>query len=148
YQLLFDMKHDLNDLKGLVFEMIRNNDLEVPDMTVLRTKNANIRPAIRSNSRPLDFTENDNEHQNREESDYGTNFQSADQNRPYILNAKDNHFNRTEIIDEDLSLENMEKEMIKKALKKHANKRKEAAEELGISERTLYRKISQYSLDN
>jgi transcriptional regulator with PAS, ATPase and Fis domain len=55
-------------------------------------------------------------------------------------------YERTEIIEESLSLEEMEKEMIKKALKKHHDKRKDAAEDLGISERTLYRKIKQYNL--
>jgi transcriptional regulator with PAS, ATPase and Fis domain len=49
-------------------------------------------------------------------------------------------------IEETLSLQNSERELIEKALKKHRNKRKYAAEELGISERTLYRKIKEYNL--
>ena len=51
-----------------------------------------------------------------------------------------------EVVDENLSLEEMEKTLIKKALKRHNGKRKEAALDLGISERTLYRKINQYEL--
>ena len=49
-------------------------------------------------------------------------------------------------MEESLNLEDMEKELIRKALKKHNNRRKEAAEDLGISERTLYRKIKEYDL--
>ena len=49
-------------------------------------------------------------------------------------------------MEESLSLEEKEKEMIRKALIKHRNKRKNAAQELGISERTLYRKIKEYDI--
>ena len=52
-----------------------------------------------------------------------------------------------EIIEESLSLEDKEIELIRKALNKHLGKRKYAAEELGISERTLYRKIKEYNLE-
>ena len=52
-----------------------------------------------------------------------------------------------EIVEESLSLEEKEKELIKKALEKHNGKRKYAAEDLGISERTLYRKIKEYNID-
>jgi transcriptional regulator with PAS, ATPase and Fis domain len=52
-----------------------------------------------------------------------------------------------EVAEESLSLEDREKELIIKALEKHKGKRKKAADELGISERTLYRKISEYNLD-
>ena len=52
-----------------------------------------------------------------------------------------------EEIEESLSLEDMEQELIKKALIKHRGRRKEAAKELGISERTLYRKIRQYEIE-
>ena len=50
------------------------------------------------------------------------------------------------LVEENLSLEENEKELIKKALRKHNGRRKEAAQDLGISERTLYRKIKQYEL--
>ena len=51
-------------------------------------------------------------------------------------------------VEESLSLEDREKELIKKALEKHRGKRKYAASELGISERTLYRKIKEYNLND
>ena len=53
-----------------------------------------------------------------------------------------------EVIEESLSLADKEKEMIIKALSKYNGKRKSAAEELGISERTLYRKIKEYDIEN
>ena len=52
------------------------------------------------------------------------------------------------MVEESLSLADKEKEMIIKALQKYSGKRKKAADELGISERTLYRKIKEYSIDN
>ncbi len=56
------------------------------------------------------------------------------------------HFDQSEIIEESLSLQDKEREMIKMALEKHRGKRKNAASELGISERTLYRKIKEYNI--
>jgi transcriptional regulator with PAS, ATPase and Fis domain len=68
--------------------------------------------------------------------------------KPTIHIDKNNIVDTEEVIDENLSLEDMEKELIIKALNKHKGKRKLAAEELGISERTLYRKIKYYNLDD
>ena len=56
------------------------------------------------------------------------------------------HYHPTELIEESLSLQDNENEMIRKALEKHQGKRKNAAKELGISERTLYRKIKEYNI--
>ena len=55
-------------------------------------------------------------------------------------------FDHSEVIEESLSLQDKEREMIKMALAKHRGKRKKAANELGISERTLYRKIKEYNI--
>jgi len=55
-------------------------------------------------------------------------------------------FDTPEVIEESLSLQDKENEMIRKALEKHRGKRKSAARELGISERTLYRKIKEYNI--
>ena len=60
--------------------------------------------------------------------------------------SETNDFEAHEEVEESLSLEDREKELIKKALEKHRGKRKYAAAELGISERTLYRKIKEYNL--
>jgi len=64
-----------------------------------------------------------------------------------ILPKQKEEFETVELIEEHLSLDEMEKDMINKALKKFNGKRKDAADELGISERTLYRKIKQFSID-
>ena len=67
--------------------------------------------------------------------------------QPIILNNdQEQHYDNMEVVEESLSLEENEKELIRKALRKHNNRRKEAANDLGISERTLYRKIRQYEL--
>lgn len=65
-----------------------------------------------------------------------------------ILYPVDDDFQDTEeYVEESLSLDEVEKEMIRKALEKHHGKRKSAAQDLNISERTLYRKIKEYGLD-
>ena len=64
--------------------------------------------------------------------------------RPVLVT--DDAYAESEIVEDNLSLESMEKSMITKALKKHGGRRKEAALELGISERTLYRKIKNYEM--
>jgi transcriptional regulator with PAS, ATPase and Fis domain len=130
YKLLFDMKNDLNDLKSLVFELIRNNDLTVSDNNVeLLAINAPDTTVPRKAPEP-EATE-----------------EFIPPNRPIILDQKGREeYDNMEVVEENLSLEENEKGLIRKALKKHNGRRKEAAQDLGISERTLYRKIKQYEL--
>ena len=139
YKLLFEMKRDLNDLKGLVFDLIQRNDLAVPDANPLKSwsDESNL-PAIPSGG---------SFHREREQSekDYGPG-PVSETARPIILDEHDTTYEGTEVVDENLSIEDMEKELIRKALKKHQGRRKDAASDLGISERTLYRKIKQYEL--
>ena len=143
YKLLFEMKSDLNDLKSLVFEMIKRNDLKVPDLRNLRQLDA---PKFPNGSGRDEYRE---ERSNRFQNSQ-SNFQDSDNDystgdrQPIIIENPD--FDHAEVVEETLSLEAMEKQMIDKALKKYKGRRKEAAEELGISERTLYRKIKQYDL--
>ena len=66
--------------------------------------------------------------------------------KPIIIDGNERRYEETEVVEESLNLEEMEKELIAKALKKHNNRRKEAAVDLGISERTLYRKIKEYEI--
>ncbi len=138
YKFLVDMKSDLNDLKSLVFEMIRNNDLQVTDLSSLK-------PITNS----AIFNKN-SEYAQRVPTDYPAEEpreREEDFNKPIIIN-NDYHspYEESEIVEENLSIEDMEKDLIKKALKKYKGKRKDAAKELGISERTLYRKIKQYEI--
>ena len=66
---------------------------------------------------------------------------------PIILNDDQRrHYDESEVVEENLSLEDNERELITKALQKHQGHRREAAHDLGISERTLYRKIEKYGL--
>ncbi len=141
YKLLFDMKNDLTDLKKVVFELIRNNDLEVPDAHHIRA----LEPSVQE-TRPRDMKP-----AVRYEADTSSRHESFDDdyfsdNRPVILDGHRQRQGVMEVVDENLSLESMEKDLIRKALQKHRGRRKEAADELGISERTLYRKIKQYDL--
>lgn len=144
YKLLFEMKADLNDLKSLVFEMIKRNDLEVPDLRNLRQLEAPSFPKSTSrDSYVEDRGRSFSSSSNSPFQDSGVDYNDNDR-QPIIIENPD--FEHAEEVEETLSLEAMEKQMIDKALKKYKGRRKEAAEELGISERTLYRKIKQYEL--
>jgi len=125
YKILFDMRNDVNDLKKLV------NDL-------MTTGNTNIDSHVQD--API--------FQNL----YKTNDTTITKNptiqyeKPFVQNANDIQ-DTEEIIEESLSLEEKEMELIKKALEKHKGRRKQAAAELGISERTLYRKIKEFNIE-
>ncbi len=136
YKFLFEMKNDLNDMKSLVYELIRSNDLAMPDMSGIRQK-ANA-PSVARDFEQLRPEPHSNIVSNQE-------FRKED--APIIISNAPNFQIEAEEVIESLSLEEMEKEYIKKALKKYRGRRKEAAEELGISERTLYRKINQYQIE-
>ncbi len=130
YKLLFDMKNDLNDLKSVVHGLISENDLSM-------SKDMRIAPI--STTAIQERMESADSHHRPDPYEY---------DRPTIVegeNEKDD-FDEAEVIDDNLSLEDMEKQFIKKALAKHAGRRRDAAKELGISERTLYRKIKEYEI--
>lgn len=128
YKVLFDMKNDLNDLKSLVLSMMQNGHLETNEENEeLFRKVFTPSGAPTTNHTPTHYT--------------GTNAVIQ------LPGAGTNpHGSGHTIVEESLSLTHSEKELIVKALKKHRNKRKFAAEELGISERTLYRKIKEYGI--
>jgi len=127
YQILFDMKKDMNDLKKLVHDILQNE-----------SSASEIRPAEKAqmirNLYPI------------ENGSYVPNQQVTP--RVNIKPVVHEHILDTEeFVEESLSLEDKEVEMIQKALEKHKGKRKYAARELGISERTLYRKIKEYKIE-
>jgi transcriptional regulator with PAS, ATPase and Fis domain len=129
YKILFDMKSDMSDLKKLVFELMTKGDAGIDFRE--------------TNSRAIKnlFGEARN----------GESDQPAEQEpgeRVYHPSRKNDIQDTEEIIEESLSLAGKEAEMIKKALEKYSGKRKLAANELGISERTLYRKIKEYGIDS
>lgn len=134
YKLLFDMKNDLNDLKQLVFELIRSNDLNVPDIDKAREIQAPTTFEGMPSASPWSTSESQ------------LPARQSDKASPILIHATDEEDYEAEEVEEDLSMAAMEKELIDKVLKKHNDRRKDAAEELGISERTLYRKIKLYDL--
>ncbi len=131
YKFLFDMKGDLNDLKGLVYELIKTNNLSVNDVKNLRTFQNQVEIGVDTEPSSNDFQ---------------INAAGEQKEQPFIIQKNNFQFEPVEEVEENLSLDEKTKELIKKALKKHKNKRKLAAEDLGISERTLYRKIKEYEI--
>lgn len=126
YKFLFDMKKDLTELKKLVVDIV-GKDGKVP----LSEHQTNYVNQIYSE------VQNEIVPPNRSLPEAG---HTIEMSRPT--------FEEHQEVEESLSLEDREKELIKKALEKHRGKRKYAAQELGISERTLYRKIKEYNLVN
>jgi transcriptional regulator with PAS, ATPase and Fis domain len=122
YKVLFDMKKDIGELKKLTKKLMKGEVNFDNEMTHLERKVFN-------------------------------NYENQDNGQAILLPKPGEHFTETQaprtqeiIPQESLSLQDKEIEMIKNALEKHKGKRKGAASELGISERTLYRKIKQFEL--
>ena len=128
YKVLFDMKNDLNDLKKLTMELMKNDN-----MSEFQKNNENLIQKI--------YEEN-------KESEAHQKINVKNNNSKEIEVIKDNNYQYVQELNssETLSLHDKELELIKKSLERHDGKRKLAAEELGISERTLYRKIKQFDL--
>lgn len=133
YKVLFDMKSDLNDLKKLTLELMENEN-----HSSVQEKNPDLIKKIYGN-------ENDTLEKSLEvipaEKNNSYNYEENSDTNSY-------EFAETVIEEEPLSLLEKEIEMIKKSLKRSNGKRKIAAKELGISERTLYRKIKQFDLQD
>lgn len=124
YKVLFDMKNDMNDLKKLVFDLMQKRPGETMEPENVRL----IQQLYHSSSEQSHNT------------DTGRVVENTSKSSHRIVDTE-------EVVEESLSLEGKEQEMIKKALDRHKGKRKMAAQELGISERTLYRKLKEYNLD-
>ena len=141
YKVLFDMKADLHDLKKLTLELMKNGSAKVQDI------NTNLIQKIygsKESESEISFEEEpSNAVFSPESRNFGT---SQNENINFVENEDDFQFAETVEEEEILKLEQREIEMIKKSLEKNKGKRKAAADELGISERTLYRKIKQFDL--
>ena len=128
YKVLFDMKSDLNDLKKLTLELMQDGD-----STKTKEKNQSLIEKI----------------YNKSENSENIKDEPLEIKKEKFSNKKDKYdYAETIIEEEPLSLLDKEIEMIKQALERSEGKRKKAADELGISERTLYRKIKQYDLND
>ncbi|MBX7242293.1 MAG: sigma-54 dependent transcriptional regulator [Bacteroidia bacterium] len=120
YQLIYDLRKEISDVKKMMFMGMKTRERE---------------PLLMEEEeddwdQPLIYT--DNSHKVHE---------------PEIIHSVKNIKQNTPVLEESLSLEKKEKEMILRALRKHHDNRKKAAQELGISERTLYRKIKNYGIE-
>lgn len=131
YKFLFEMKQDISDLKTIVLEILQNEKQHSERAT---NNPAAIRRLYANPSRG-DESSVDHSVATPPPSDFG--FSKPD---------PESNITDHEEFEESLSLEDTERELIQKALKRHNNRRKNAAKELGISERTLYRKIKEYNL--
>jgi DNA-binding NtrC family response regulator len=120
YKLFFDMKKDVNELKKMFFDVMQNP-------SAINTERYHSENII---------------------ADYQSDVHSGirQPSQPVILN-NNNGIQQHEEVEESLSIMDKEKELIIKALKKHRGKRKDASMDLGISERTLYRKLKEYDIN-
>lgn len=137
YKVLFDMKSDLNDLKKLTMELMKSGDAGD-----VQKENEQLIQKIYGDSDSDRFEEP--ESSSVEVLSIPEHAKASDE---LIVDTDDKYHFAEEIEEEEtLSLQDKELELIKKSLERHKGKRKLAAAELGISERTLYRKIKQYDL--
>jgi DNA-binding NtrC family response regulator len=123
YKLFFDMKKDVTELKKMFVEILQNPGVSVQNQSYLNElkdfKNKEImQPALMQSV--------------------------SGSQQPVVL--QDDSIHHHEVVEESLNIIDREKELIEKALKKHKGKRKDAALDLGISERTLYRKLKDYDI--
>jgi transcriptional regulator with PAS, ATPase and Fis domain len=119
YKLFFDMKKDVNELKKMFFDLLQNPNI------------AQHAPVY--NEQPF--------------ADLNGNNNTINSSKPVFLPHHDEVIDHHEDVEESLSIVDKEKELIIKALKKHKGKRKDASLDLGISERTLYRKLKEYDIE-
>ena len=137
YKILFDMRNDLNDLKSLTSELIKNRENSDFSHQEKNLINRVFTPETQvQNPGSMLYFENHKQYQNS------------------VISKADEDYEDVEDIEieetkeDSLSLQNNERELIVRALDKHKGRRNKAADELGISQRTLYRKIKQYNLED
>jgi DNA-binding NtrC family response regulator len=128
YKLFFDMKKDVTELKKMFFDILQNPNMahagNFQDNHVMHNFHPHPQPEVSTNTVPA----------------------AISSPQPIILQDS-NKIDHHEEVEETLSIADKEKELIVKALKKHKGKRKDAALDLGISERTLYRKLKEYNIN-
>ncbi len=124
YKLFFDMKKDVNELKKMFFDLLKNPNI-------------------------AQFTESHAPVYNEQSFAELNNNNAGNNSQPHVFLPHNNReaIDHHEDVEESLSIVDKEKELIIKALKKHKGKRKDASLDLGISERTLYRKLKEYDIE-
>ena len=132
YKLFFDMKKDVNELKKMFLEILQNPAMAVQNSnfnkeSLINELKEDIMPTMGSTSNAI-----------------AAPTVQINHSQPIIIdNENGSHYE----VDESLNIMDKEKELILKALKKHRGRRKDASTDLGISERTLYRKIKEYNIE-
>lgn len=131
YKLLFEMKRDITDMKKVVSEIMQNGQVtrgfqEEHSQLIEKLYEDRDLPQVYHGESSLPEDDIDDHHQ--------------------VVESYEE--DQTEVMEENLSLQDREKDLIVKALQKHNGRRKKAAKELGISERTLYRKIKEYDIED
>jgi transcriptional regulator with PAS, ATPase and Fis domain len=139
YKVLFDIKRDLSDLKELTLKIMKSDNHEI-----LKKENQQLIDKIYGDE-DIDYPKEEPTYKYAKSDVEILKLNEHKDEEAVVLNDK---YDFAEEIEEEetLSLQDKELELIKKSLERHQGKRKPAAEELGISERTLYRKIKQYDL--
>jgi DNA-binding NtrC family response regulator len=123
YKVLFDMKQDMTELKKLVLDIMQGRGEDKPEFSPMLFRD------VHETHAPIEFTR-------------------ASSGRGHKVADSEPIEDTEEVIEESFSIEEKEKELILRALDKNHGRRKGAARDLGISERTLYRKLKEYHLDN
>ncbi|MDQ6814436.1 MAG: sigma-54 dependent transcriptional regulator [Bacteroidota bacterium] len=132
YKLFFDMKKDVTELKKMFVEILQNPSASHTAVAFARESLLGEYNAV-----------NNNEYQQHQHQSPAVQPNLINHPQPVIFDDIHHH----EEVEESLNIMDKEKELIIKALKKHKGKRKDAASDLGISERTLYRKLKEYDID-
>ena len=140
YKLFFDMKKDVTELKKMFLEILQNPSLAGNAANFTKESLMNDFPIIANND-----LQNAIVHQPQITQPTLVQPINVNTHQPVIIN---DDIQQHEEVDESLNIMDKEKELIIKALKKHKSKRKDASADLGISERTLYRKLKEYDIDD
>ena len=130
YKLFFDLKKDVTEMKKMFLEIVQNPS-NIPSVShVMEESYLQDMPIAR---------------QHQDHHTHGNIIPVSSQ--PMLL-TENREMQDTILVDESLNIMDKEKELIEKALRKHKGKRKDAASDLGISERTLYRKLKEYDIED
>ena len=128
YKLFFDMKKDVTELKKMFLEILQNPSTISSVSNAVEASFLQDLPMVQKTHEPMP----------------GSMFPVSKQ--PMII-SEAREIQQPIVVDESLNIMEKEKELIEKALKKHKGKRKDASSDLGISERTLYRKLKEYDIE-
>jgi DNA-binding NtrC family response regulator len=137
YKLFFDMKKDVTELKKMFLEILQNPSLA--GNAAHYTKESLMQDF------PILSNQESQQQQQVHQPQFIQPYNNQNNTQPVILNNENIHHH--EDVEESLNIMDKEKELIIKALKKHRGKRKDASADLGISERTLYRKLKEYDIE-